>query len=129
MKRIKQGVEYYTLVGGRINDGETPEQAVKREVFEETGLQVTTAKLVFTEKHEAPYNDQMIFLCEVAPHGLLAIQPHSEEHLLNKIDINIHEPQWVMLKHFARLPFNTMKLQKAIAESLQKNFPNKPLAL
>lgn len=32
---------------GHIDEGETPEQAVKREVKEETGLQVTSMKLLY----------------------------------------------------------------------------------
>lgn len=129
MKRIKQGNEYYTLVGGRLNADETPEQAVIREVREETGLEVTSAQLVFTENHPEPYNDQFIFVCQVAPHGEVAIQPTSEEGMMNRIEINIHEPEWVSLQNFARLPFSTMQLQKAIVEALQKGFPSEPIAL
>lgn len=129
MKRIKQGVEYYTLVGGRLNDTESPEQALIREVREETGLEVTKAQLVFTEKHPEPYNDQYIFLCEVAPHGEIAVQHTSEEALMNKIDINIHQPTWIKTSMFPRLPFSTMKLQKAISEALEKGFPTEPRQL
>lgn len=129
MKRIKQGIVYYTLVGGKVDDGETPEQALKREVKEETGLEISSAKRVFFEKHDPPYNDQVIFLCKVAPHGPLEVQPGSEEHFMNKIDINVHNPEWVMLKHFDRLPFNTMRLQNAISEGIASGFPENTIAL
>lgn len=129
MHRNKHGTQYYTLVGGKLSDGETPEQAVIREVKEETGLGVTKARLVFTEKHPEPYNDQFIFLCEVAPHDEVKIQSYSEEALMNRVGINTHTPLWVAAKHFSRLPFSTMQLQKAIVEALQKGFPKDPKAL
>lgn len=129
MHRSKEGTEYDTLVGGRISEGETAKQAVIREVKEETGLDVISARLVFTEKHPEPYNDQFIFLCEVAPHGPVAIQSSSEEALMNRIDINIHKPVWVRTKMFHHLPFSTMKLQNAITLALEKGFPEEPQAL
>lgn len=36
--RRKNGKEYYTLPGGGIEDSESPLEAVKREVMEETGI-------------------------------------------------------------------------------------------
>lgn len=35
------------LVGGKVDPGETPEQAAKREFFEETGYQLSDSPLVF----------------------------------------------------------------------------------
>lgn len=129
MRRNKHGTQYYTLVGGRLNEHETPEQAVVREVREETGLTVTGARLVFTEAHPEPYNDQFIFLCEVAPHEPVALQATSEEAQMNRIGINTHKPEWIPVKHFAGLHFSTMQLQKAIVEALKNGFPNQPKAL
>ncbi|HEX8763382.1 MAG TPA: NUDIX hydrolase, partial [Candidatus Saccharimonadales bacterium] len=74
MKRNKYGSEYFTLVGGRLNEDETPEQGLVREIFEETGMTVTAAQLVYVENHAAPYNEQFIYLCEVAPHEPIAVQ-------------------------------------------------------
>lgn len=122
MRRNKQGSDYYTLVGGKINDGETPEQALIREVKEETGLDITSSRLVFTEKHPEPYNDQLIYLCEVSTFDNAAISNDSEEAFLNKIGINIHALTWMDKKHFGSLPFFTMQLQKVIEEGLKNGF-------
>jgi len=122
MYRNKQGSQYYTLVGGRVGENETVEDALVREVKEETGLNITNARLVFVEYHQPPYNEQYIYLCEVAPHADIAIQDTSEEAYLNKLSVNIHKPLWADKKGFAALPFRTPQLQAAIVKGLKKGF-------
>ena len=39
--------DYWTLPGGAIENGETPEEAVVREVFEETGLRTKVTRFLF----------------------------------------------------------------------------------
>jgi 8-oxo-dGTP diphosphatase len=129
MHRNKYGSEYYTLVGGLVGDSETLEEGLVREVREETGLEVTSARLVFIEEHPAPYNEQYIFLCEVAPHGSVAIQEASEEGFMNRLDMNIHTPVWVETRSFARLQFRSPQLYHAIINSLKKGFPAEPVKL
>lgn len=129
MFRNKHGSQYYTLVGGRVNEGENIEQALVREVKEETGLTVKSASLVFTEKHPEPYNEQYIFLCEVAPHGEVAVEAGSEEGMMNKIDINVHKPMWANEHSFASLPFRTPQLQEAILKCMKDGFPKEPVEL
>jgi ADP-ribose pyrophosphatase YjhB (NUDIX family) len=129
MHRSKQGSEYFTLVGGRVNEGENLEQALVREVREETGLVVTEARLVFYEKHPDPYNEQYIYLCQVAPHTNIAIQEASEEAQLNRTATNVHQPLWVNVSAFEKLAFRTPQLQNAIAAALRKGFPSQPVQL
>ena len=129
MYRNKYGSQYYTLVGGRVNDGESVEQALVREIKEETGLEITSARLVFFEDHPEPYNQQYTYLCEVAPHDQAAVQETSEEGFMNRLGANMHEPQWVALKGFSHLPFRTPQLQEAIVHALKKGFPKEPVKL
>jgi len=129
MHRSKEGSEYFTLVGGRVNEDESLEDGVKREVREETGLEVINTQQVFYEEHPEPYNHQYIFLCEVSPHGDVSLQEYSEENMLNRLQTNIHTPIWVPVNSFGHLPFRTPQLQEAIVKSLSKGFPKEPTKL
>jgi ADP-ribose pyrophosphatase YjhB (NUDIX family) len=129
MFRNKHGSQYYTLVGGQADDHEMPLETLTREVKEETGLDVTSARLVFYEGHPEPYNEQYIFLCEIAPHGEVAVQDWSEEGQMNRIAANIHTLMWVNLRDFAKLPFRTPQLQQAIVDGLKKGFPAEAVSL
>jgi 8-oxo-dGTP pyrophosphatase MutT (NUDIX family) len=129
MHRHKYGNEYFTLVGGRVSDGESIEQALVREVKEETGLDVTKARPVFIERHAPPYSDQYIFLCEVAPFESAEIQATSEEGFMNRLEANLHKLVWVRKASFSRLQFRTPQLHAAIVEAIQKGFPKEPVML
>ncbi len=43
MHRHKAGAEYYSVPGGKIEPGETPEQTAVREIHEETSMNVLAA--------------------------------------------------------------------------------------
>ena len=58
---------YWTFPGGGVNPGETLEQAVLREVKEETGLDVKVNRLLFEEDYE--YGKSYCYLAEMADTG------------------------------------------------------------
>jgi ADP-ribose pyrophosphatase YjhB (NUDIX family) len=129
MHRNKNGKMYFTLVGGQLRENEAPEQGLAREIKEETGLEITSTRLVYLEAHTEPYNNQYIFVCTVAPHGEVAVQATSEEALMNQVTTNLHRPVWVDVSAFGTLPFLTMNLQNAIVGALKKGFPETPVRL
>lgn len=49
----KKGSEYYQLPGGKVEEGETFVNTVRREIEEELGLMVVAEELLFLGTHEA----------------------------------------------------------------------------
>lgn len=46
IERYRRGVHYFVFPGGKIDEGETPAQAAKRETKEELGLEVEIGRMV-----------------------------------------------------------------------------------
>lgn len=129
MERVVEGNSYYTLVGGGIKENETPEEAVVREIDEETSLKVTGLQHVFSDITPTGYPNQYIFLCEVEADGPMGIKVGSEEDTRNKMGLDVHELAWMHKDNFGKLPFRTPQLQAAIVTGLKKGFPKEPTSL
>jgi 8-oxo-dGTP diphosphatase len=128
MHRNKFGHEYYTLLGGGVHMAETIDQALVRQVMEESSLRVTGAQLVFMQDGGDMYGLQHVYVCQVEG-SELRLDPHSEEAKINQLGQNLYTPQWVALADFPALSFRTPLLQQAILLGLQHGFPSQPVQL
>jgi len=54
------------LPGGGLEYGEKPEDGVRREVWEETGLEVRVEKLLFAESAPNDHHVSLIYQCKIA---------------------------------------------------------------
>lgn len=128
MHRNKFGTEYDTLPGGNIELGETPEQAVLRELQEETNVSTSSPRLVFVEEAGDPYGTQYIYLLDYQS-GEPQLTPGSEEDHINKLGQNLYEPKWVPLTELPDKPFLSEKLKNTILYAVDNGFPAEPMQI
>lgn len=128
MHRNKFGHEYYTLVGGGVDIGETLEQSLMREISEETSIQVDNPRLVFIQTSDGFYEQQNVFLCNYVA-GEPNLSPESEEAKINKLGQNLYTPMWLPLQALPAVPFMSTKLQAALLDALNNGFPASPIEI
>lgn len=67
-QKFKNGImvkEYYTLPGGHVENDESFEEAVKREIFEELNAHITVKEKLLSLYNEDLNRDEEFFICEV----------------------------------------------------------------
>lgn len=64
--RKKNGEEYWVFPGGGVEDTETAQEGIIREVKEETNLDVLKCELAFDSHNEASKKDEPFYFCEVS---------------------------------------------------------------
>lgn len=122
MFRNKFGNKYVTLPGGRIEMGETAEQAVLRKIREEAMIEVANPRLVFIDQAEF-YGDQMIYYCEYLS-GEPKIDPATHEAAINKLGKNLYEPGWLPLDDLPATKFLSPELRDAIIDAEANGWPD-----
>ena len=80
------------LAGGRIRKGESPEDALIREVKEETGLEISSYKpinvysRIFPERHDIT----IAYFCKCKESKISLNNEHSEYKLFKKVPVGLH---------------------------------------
>ncbi len=127
MKRFKMGATYYTLPGGRVEAGESPEDCAIREVKEETSIIVTNPRLVYVEEAGDPFGMQYIYKCDYQS-GEPVLPPESEEAFWTIPDKNTYEPVWLQVDQLESVPIVSPLLKEALINALKNGFPDQPVS-
>jgi 8-oxo-dGTP pyrophosphatase MutT (NUDIX family) len=128
MKRNKFGKVYYTLVGGGIDMGESPETAIRRELMEECGMSVGPIRPVYVEDAGEPYGTQYVYLCEYIS-GEPRLSPDSPEAKVAALGQNIYEPMWLPIAELDTIPFLSGSQKDALMHAFKHGFPPVPQLL
>lgn len=97
--RKKEGRDYWVFPGGGVEDGETSEDAVVREVQEELSLDCKVIRLLFSVESYPNGNKDPYFLCSVDSGKIELGGPEKERHSKE----NWYDPQWVEFRKIRNL--------------------------
>ena len=81
--------------GGKIEDGETPEAALKREIKEELAAEISVGKLIHTIEYDYPnfHLSMQCFECELAENQEISLLEHNAAKWLDKT--NLYTVNWL----------------------------------
>ncbi len=122
MHRNKFGHEFYALVGGGIDVGETPIQALHREVAEEASLQIASPRLVIVEDAGSMYGRQYIYLCDYVS-GEPALAKDSAESYIHAAGKNLYTPMWLPLTDLPTVSFMPKELHALLIKYCYGGWP------
>lgn len=128
IKRIKKGMRYMVTPGGRIEARETKEQALIRELAEETMIKVANPRLVFIENpNDDNWGIQYIYLCDYVS-GEPQLHPDSEEVTIQGKGWGTYQPMWVPLKSLPDKDYRflSVRLGEEILSGTKNGFPSSP---
>lgn len=118
MERWRARLHYFSIPGGGIEPGETPEQTVEREIMEETSVAVRVKQQVM-EMHDGDQTHK-IYLCQY-----LDGQPHLPPDAPEAVHgpKNRFKPGWFALEQLPQLPFIYWQpLQRPLVAGLANSF-------
>lgn len=124
MKRNRFNEQYITLPGGKVEEGEDPEETVVRELKEETCLDIRVLRKVYVQKTYMKYPGQYIYLCEQLSGGEPRLEKNSIEYKLAKTG-NKFQPAYMTLSEIKRAkePFLPEFLFDELELAGENNFP------
>ena len=80
--------------GGKVEPGETPEEALIREIKEELDIEISVGKYIHTVEYDYPtfHLSMLCFICKILS-GSLVLKEHEEARWLEKN--NLYSVDWL----------------------------------
>ena len=126
MHRRSSGKEYWVFPGGGVEENETPEQAVLRELLEETSIETRIIRLLYHHHITGDLNDsdQYFYLCEyLSGEPKLGSANELKETLAGT---DFYEPLWISVTKLPELLLFPLEIRDWLIEDLKNDWPEKP---
>jgi len=124
MWRKKNGREYYAFPGGGVERDETVEEAVLRELKEETSIEARVVKLLY-HHHYIGHSDQFFYLCSYI-WGRPKLEEWSVEKERTRLGNDLYKPLWVNFDKLIELLVYPLEIRDWLIEDFQNNFASTP---
>jgi 8-oxo-dGTP pyrophosphatase MutT (NUDIX family) len=117
-RQYKDGFEYWVLPGGGREEGESEEECVKREIKEETNLDVVVERLLLDIPGQADnfYRFYKSYLCKTLTDN---VQPGFEPEFEKGVGYEISEVGWFDFRNEEKWP-NDQVFNRVIYPQLKK---------
>ncbi len=118
IRRKRDGLEYWVTPGGKVEEGETFEETVKREVQEEIGIDVEVGEKVLemTNHVYGEDNEQHFFLCE---HRSGKIGTGTDQRMSNHDPLDVSEVVLVGAEEVDNLNIVPLEVKNVIADAIR----------
>lgn len=107
------GANTWEFAGGKLEFGEGLEVALKREILEEVGLQVTAEKILYASTFQTdPFRQVVIivYLCHALDKEVVLSKEHSEYLWVSKEELKEYLPQEIILDLIKNQVFDQKEL-------------------
>lgn len=128
MDRNRFGNKFISLVGGAVEMAESKEYALKREVKEETTLEIANPRLVIIEDAGEVFGRQYIYLCDYIG-GEPRLSEDSIELKITKDSQNLYSPMWLDINDLEKANLLPVELKKQLIDFIRNGFPDAPIKL
>lgn len=118
-----KGKEYYVFPGGGVEKNESVQEAVLRELFEETTLIAEIDHLLYI--HEYADGSEQYFYLLKNPSGTPKLHEKSIENRRNS-EKDFYEPMWVDFNKLKQLKLYPLEIRDWFTEDIKNNFINCP---
>lgn len=120
----KNEKEYFVFPGGGVEEGETVEQAVIRELQEETTIDVKINKLLYHHIYDDG-SEQFFYLCDYMK-GEPKLSEDSEENKKMSEGNEFYNPLWVKIEELKNMLIYPLEIRDLLIEDFRNNF-NSPV--
>lgn len=124
MHRVKNGKQYYVFPGGGVEEGESIEEAVVRELWEETTLEIEVGKLLYRHIYDDG-NEQFFYLCRYVS-GTPKLGEGTESEEMKVSNKNYYNPMWYPVENIERLLLYPLEIRDWLIDDIKNNFADTP---
>ncbi|MCE7936570.1 NUDIX hydrolase [Candidatus Saccharibacteria bacterium CPR2] len=121
LKRNNCGRKYHVIPGGGIENRESMEDAVEREIYEETMIRVKPIRLLYIYTSKRFRVNVFIYLCEYL-NGKPQLLPGSDEFKQNQEGKNLYQPKWLPLETVGEIDLFPAEVIERLVIDLKKGF-------
>lgn len=128
MERKSDDQHYFVFPGGGVEEGETPEQAVVRELEEETSLTVELNRLLYKityDQQRPERNTQLFYLCSYVSGEPVLHSDSIEQQKMNEGN-GVYIPQWVPLDKIKSLTLYPFWIRDRLRNDSASGFMSAP---